>query len=412
MRQTGERLAARMDEFVNTIGAALGSKPQRTRFSEYALALLLPGDRKSMEPLAARIDPEHAMARYKTFQRYISVSEWDDRAVRRAAFWWAEPALLKGKAPFAWLLDDTGFPKQGTHSVFVQRQYSGTLGKVGNCQVAVSLSVCTETESMPIDFELYMPKVWATARARRTVCKVPRTLKFRTKPEIALELIERALEDEIPVAPIVSDSAYGDDSSFRMTLDLLGLDYLLGVHGPTTVYTPEGIRSTKSWLSVQEVGVALGKRRFTEVRWRDGTKGKLSSRFAALRVHARRDGGAAFRSEGDQQLWLLIEWPRNESKPTKFWFSNFPASATLKRLVRLAKCRALIEGDYEDLKGEIGLDHFEGRSYVGWHHHVSMCLAAWAFLISERGAAFPPSALVTLAPPPRDVRPRGAAAAA
>jgi SRSO17 transposase len=414
MRQIDERLAARMDEFVNAIGHALGTRPQRKRFAEYALGLLLPGERKSMEPLAARIDPEHAMARYKTFQRFISVSEWDDRAVRRAAFWWAEPAVLGGKPPFAWLLDDTGFPKQGKHSVFVKRQYSGTLGKTGNCQVAVSLSVCTETESVPVDFELYMPKEWATDRGRREVCKVPRALKFRTKPEIALNLIESALRDEIPAAPVVSDSAYGDDSTFRMTLDVLGLDYLLGVHASATVYTPAGLRTPKSWLNVQQVGSALGTRRFQEVTWREGTKSKLSSRFAALRVRARRDGGAVFRSESEQQLWLLIEWPHDESKPTKFWFSNLPAHTKLECLVRYAKCRDLIEGDYQDLKSEIGLDHFEGRSYVGWHHHVTMCLAAYAFLISERSNAFPPSKLEldSLAPPLRNLRPRGSAAAA
>ena len=191
MSQPSERLLARMEEFVGTIGATL-SVPQRRRFAEYAQGLPLPGERKSMEPLAARLDPEHAMARYKTFQRFISVSSWDDHAVRHAGFRFAERALLRGKPPLAWLVDDTGFPKQGKHSVFVQRQYSGTLGKVGNCQIGVSLSVCTEDQSLPLDFELYMPEKWAKDRARRKAFKVPAGLKFRTKPEIALELIERA----------------------------------------------------------------------------------------------------------------------------------------------------------------------------------------------------------------------------
>jgi len=415
MSQSSERLSERMREFVRTIGATL-SAPQRKRFAEYAQGLLLPGERKSMEPLAARLDPEHAMARYKTFQRFISVSEWDDHAVRRGGFGWAERALLGNKPPLAWLVDDTGFPKQGKHSVFVQRQYSGTQGKVGNCQVAVSLSVCTQKQSLPIDFELYMPEKWAKDRARRKACKVPAALKFRTKPEIALDMIEAALRDGIPVGPVVADSAYGEDSTFRETLDHLGMDYMLGIHGPTTVYTPAELTSGKAWMSVLEVGKAFGRRALETVSWRDGTKGELESEFVALRVRARRDGGAAFRSEGAQDLWLLIEWPEGESEPTKFFFSNLPASSALTDLAFLAKCRNWIERDYEDLKGELGLDHFEGRSYIGWNHHVSMCLAAYAFLLTLQSEAFPPgvsSLLETLAPlPSRPLRPRGAAAAA
>jgi SRSO17 transposase len=284
MSQPSERLMARMDGFVRTIGAAL-TAPQRKRFAEYAQALLLPGERKSMEPLAARMDPEHAMARYKTFQRFISVSGWDDYAVRRAAFEWAKPGFLGRRSPLAWLLDDTGFPKQGKHSVFVQRQYSGTLGKVGNCQVAVSLSVCTETQSMPIDFDLYMPESWAKDRARRRACKVPASLKFRTKTQIALDLIDAALRDGVPVGPVVADSGYGEDSVFRETLDLFGLDYVLGVHAPTTVYTPAKVKSEKAWLSVLDVGKALGRRAFRTVKWREGSNNKeLESEFVALRV--------------------------------------------------------------------------------------------------------------------------------
>lgn len=413
MSQPSERLLARMERFVGTLGAGL-SVPQRRRFAEYAQALLLPGERKSMEPLAARMDPEHAMARYKTFQRFISVSAWDDHAVRRAGFRWAEPGLLRRKAPLAWLVDDTGFPKQGKHSVFVQRQYSGTLGKVGNCQIAVSLSVCTEQQSVPIDFDLYMPEKWANDRARRKACKVPATLKFRTKPQIALDLIDAALRDGIPAAPVVGDSAYGEDSVFRETLDLFGLDFMLGVHAPTTVYTPPQIRSPKAWLSVLEIGKALGRRAFETVRWREGSKGELESEFLALRIRARKDGGAAFRAEGDQALWLLIEWPEGEAEPTKFFFSNRPENEPLAELVLLAKCRNWIERDYQDLKGELGLDHFEGRSYVGWQHHVSMCLAAYAFLLAEQSVAFPPSAVLeALFPlPSRPLRRRGSPAAA
>lgn len=413
MRQNVERPWARLERFVGRITRPL-SVPQRRRFSEYAMGVLLPGERKSMEPMAARIDPEHAMARYKTFQRF-SVSKWDDRAVRRAAFEWAESSLLSGRPPRAWLVDDTGFPKQGIHSVFVQRQYSGTLGKVGNCQVAVSLSVCSDKQSLPIDFDLYMPDEWASDRGRRAACKVPRTLKFRSKPEIALDLIDAALRDEIPQAPVVADSGYGNNGPFREALDCFGLEYMLELHSTTTVYCPAEIRTPKTTLDVRDVGIRLGRQSFKLVNWREGTKGKLSSRFAALRVRARRDGGAAFRPDREQDLWLLIEWPSGEAQPTKFWFSNLPVATTLKELVALAKLRGLIERDYEDLKEELGLDHFEGRSYVGWHHHVTVCLAAYAFLISERGESFPPSAVefpTSSRARARDARRSGRAAAA
>jgi SRSO17 transposase len=410
MKTTTERLAARLDDFVDEIGAALGSQPQRKRFAQYALGLLLPGDRKSMEPMAARVDPDHAMARYKTFQRFISVSRWDDLAVRRAAFWWAEPALLGGQPPLAWVIDDTGFPKQGKESVFVQRQYSGTLGKVGNCQVAVSLSICTETQSFPLDFELYMPESWANDWGRRHQCKVPTDLRFRTKPRIALALIARAIRDGIPTGPIVSDSGYGDGRPFRQELDSLGAVFVLGVHAPTTVYRPAAVGGEEVVLSVLDLGVRVGRRALRRIKWRDGTKGKLASRFFAIRVSIPAESDVIGQLQPEQR-WLLIEWPRREPKPTKFWFSNLAEETTIERLVLLAKNRAWIERDYEDLKGELGLDHFEGRSYGGWHHHVSVCIAAFAFLLTERGEAFFPSALASLAPP-GDHRPRGHAIAA
>ena len=255
MEEQVVRLEGRIEQFVETVTAGM-TKPQRRRFAEYALGVVLPGDRKSMEPMAARIDPERPMARYKTFQRFISVSGWDDHTVRQAAFRWAQPALLSGGPPLGWTVDDTGYPKKGAHSVFVHRQYTGTVGKVTNCQVGVSLSVVTEHQSLPVDFDLYMPQVWADDPARRVQCKVPEELKFRTKPEIALELIEAALRDNVPVAPVLADSGYGDDGSFRSTLDLLGLDYMVGVHAPTTVLPPG-----RHWWHIPNLLSGAGNRR-------------------------------------------------------------------------------------------------------------------------------------------------------
>lgn len=405
-----------MDQFVESLTAGM-SRPQRGRFAEYALGLLLPGERKSMEPMAARIDPEHAMARYKTFQRFISVSEWDDESVRRQAFWWAEPVLLGGGSPHAWIVDDTGFLKKGSHSVFVHRQYTGTAGKVTNCQIGVSLSVASEVQSLPIDFALYMPEVWVQDGQRRAECDVPEDLSFRTKPEIALDQIERAVRDGIPVAPILADSGYGNNGTFRASLDAQGLEYIVEVHSTMTVKRPvtgPGNRTAKPTLSVVRLAKLVGAARFEQVRWREGTKKELTSRFYVTDVQLPTDRGAKHR--GRRQLRLLVEWPEGAKEPTKFWLCSLSHRLQLRSLVHLGKARWIIERDYEDLKGELGLDHFEGRSYIGWNHHASMCIAAASFLLTERAGSFPPSGhnrpvierLEALAPPPAPENPRRA----
>jgi SRSO17 transposase len=405
-----DNLALRMGEFTAHIGRALGSLPQRKRFAEYALGLLLPGERKSMEPLASRIDPEHAMARFKTFQHFIGCAEWSDRAVRRAAFSWARP-VIEGSGPvLAWIFDDTGFLKQGKHSVFVQRQYSGTAGKVCNCQVAVSMSLATEALSMPLDYELYMPESWANDPERRLEAKVPLDLPFRTKPEIALDIIDRALADGIPVAPVVVDSGYGDNGPLRAALDLLGLEYVAEIKAKTTVVA--GDDPSGPPVSVQQLAASLSAGAFRRVTWREGTKGKMTARFATRRVLVPSDEGGGFRA--DTKLTLLIEWADGATAPSKFWLANLPKHTSRKRLVRLAHIRWRVERDYEDLKQELGLDHYEGRGYVGWNHHVSVCLAAFAFLLRENALGFSPSGanFQRLRPPTREVRPRGSAAAA
>lgn len=403
-----DALEKRMAEFMAHVGQALGSRPQRKRFAQYALGLLLPGERKSMEPMAARIDPEHAMARFKTFQRFIACSDWDDLAVRQAAYRWAEPALAQAGPMLAWIIDDTGFLKQGTHSVFVDRQYTGTAGKVCNCQVAVSLSVASETLSMPLDFELYMPQGWAEDWARREEAKVPRDLGFRTKPEIALELIEEALRTGVSRAPVVVDSNYGSNGPFRAELEQLGLEYVAEVASSTTVLPAGAVRP----VSVRSLGARMRQRSFRHVSWREGTKGTMSSHFALRRVRLPARRRQASRADGE--LMLLIERPECASAPSKCWLVKLHQAATLQQIVSLAHCRWRIERDYEDLKEELGLDHYEGRSYVGWNHHVSVCLAAYAFLLRERALGFPPGALdfAAFLPAAAPARPRGSAAAA
>lgn len=403
-------LAVRTGEFMKHIGAALGSLPQRKRFAEYALGLLLPGERKSMEPIAARLDPLHPMARFKTMQRFVACSEWDDHAVRRAAYSWAQPVLERSGPVVAWLFDDTGFLKQGKSSVFVQRQYSGTAGKICNCQVAVSMSIATEALSMPVDYALYMPESWASDVERRLEAKVPPELEFRTKPEIALDIIDRALSDGIPPAPVVMDSGYGDNGPFRATLDCMGMEYVAEIKAKTTVILGDDPKASS--MSVRDLAASLPPSAFRRVNWREGTKGRMTARFATRRVLVPDDEGKVFRN--DPKLTLLIEWVDGEATPKKFWLANLPKGTARKRLVRLAHIRWRVERDYEDLKQELGLDHYEGRGYVGWNHHVSVCLAAFAFLLRERALGFPPSGprLQALRPTPVEVRPRGSAAAA
>jgi len=303
-------------------------------------------------------------------------------------------------------VDDTGIPKQGTQSVGVQRQYCGQLGKVCNCQVAVSLSLVNQWSSLPLALELYLPKEWAQDRARREKAGVPEELEFRTKPQIALTQLRTAVRAGLKLGVIGADAAFGDDPEFRDGLTLLDLRYCLGI-GQTTTVWPEGqgpwpprddsgrgrkpkLRrrdQTHQPVTIEALATGLPAEQFRKVSWREGTRGKMSSRFAAVRVRpAHRD---YLRSELRAEEWLLIEWPKGAAAPTQYWLATLPRRASLKKLVSCAKLRWRIERDYEELKQELGLGHDEGRKWRGFHHHATMCIAAYAFLIAERGL-FPP----------------------
>jgi SRSO17 transposase len=327
----------------------------------------------------------------------------------------------------AWIVDDTGFVKKGTHSVGVVRQYCGQVGKQENCRVAASLSVATEQASLPIAWRLYLPETWAKDK-RRKEAGIPKEISFATKPTIALQQIRQAIEEEVTSAPVLADAAYGNDSQFREGLTELRLAYVVGVQGTTTVWRcGEAPLSAKRWkglgrpptllrrdkqhqpISVKKLAESLPASSWENASWREGTKQRLRSRFAAQRVRiAHRD---YWRSELPAEEWLLIEWPRGENEPTKYWLSTLPADSKLVDLVKLAKHRWIIERDYEELKQELGLGHYEGRSWRGFHHHGTLCIAAYGFLVAER-SRFSPSArtgqldLRTQKIPP-DFRPRG-----
>ena len=383
----------RLDEYLAEIGEVLGHKKRRASFALYFLGLLVESDRKSMEPLAARLCPEPAevSAVHQQLQHFVTDSAWNDRAVRRVAARHAIAAMSEHEPVRLWIIDDTGFLKQGKHSVGVQRQYTGTAGKVTNCQVGVSLSVATSSAHAPIDFELYLPESWAKDPTRRNEAKIPAEVVFKTKPQLAIDMIVRALEDDLPGEVVLADADYGDRPFFRDTVRAVGLDYAVGVRRTTRVrLVDKRGRLYGQERSVHGLATDLSPSAFQRIAWREGTAGWLSSRFALRRVkemHGEDDDVRERESE-----WLIIEWPDGEPEPTKYSLSTLPQRMSKTQLVRLLKERYRTERAYQELKGELGLDHFEGRRFRGWHHHVSVALCCYAFVVAERVQHFPPSA--------------------
>jgi SRSO17 transposase len=412
---------------MDLLGAAVGHADRRDPLRAYLTGLLLPSARKSIEPMAARVDPRHVRARHQSMHHFVANAPWDARVVLTTARDYALAAMDRHGPPAAWVIDDTGMPKKGRHSVGVARQYCGAVGKQENCQVVVTLSLASPVMSVPSAYRLYLPEAWAKDRARRRAAGVPAKVKFQPKWRIALEELDRLLGEELPRAPVVADAGYGVATEFREAITARRLSYVMGVTGDTTVWPP-GLhplppapasgpgRPPKRWhrapdhrpMSAQALAHALPRSSWKTVRWRDGTKGSMKSRFAAVRVRpAHRDESLpAPRAEE----WLLMEWPSGESDAAKFWLSTVPPNVRIAELVRLAKVRWRIERDYQELKDELGLDHFEGRGWRGFHHHGVLCIAAYAFLAAERARLSPPAPVAFLRAPrvPEGFRPRGA----
>jgi SRSO17 transposase len=397
----------------------------------YLTALCLPGERKSVEPMAALIDPRHVGARHQSMHHFVAKADWDDAAVLRLARNIVLDAMERHGAVAGWIIDDTGIPKKGRHSVGVARQYCGVLGKQDNCQVAVSITLANEAVSVPAAYRLYLPESWAKDRKRRAAAGVPKSVKFQTKWQIALDLIDRLRGDQLPPAPALADAGYGVVTAFRDALTERHVPYVVGISSETTVWPP-GVEplAPRPWSGrgrppsrirrgrkqkpapVLELAKHAPEKMWQDICWREGTRGKMISRFFTLRVRpAHRDEN---RHEPRAQEWLIAEWPQSEAEPTKFWLSTMPTDTPVEQLVRLAKLRWRIERDYEELKGSFGLDHYEGRGWRGFHHHGSLCIAAYAFLAAERARLSPPEPLSFLraAPVPRGFKPRGSASAA
>jgi SRSO17 transposase len=301
--------------------------------------------------------------------------------------------MVEREAVESWIVDDTGFLKQGSHSVGVQRQYTGSAGKVTNSQIGVSLSLATRAERLPVDFELYLPESRAKDPRRRREARIPKGIAFKTKPELALDIIDRALDDGLPVAPVLADAAYGNSSEFRNQLRLRGLDYAVGIDSTTKVW-PVDVRDRRRGqaLSVRTLAQQIVQQHgFRRVTWRDGTQQKLSARFAVRRVLPfHNDGWDPARER--ERVWLVCEWPDDKPEPAKYYVLATLEKLSKKQMIRLIKERWKTERVYEDLKGELGLDHYEGRRFPGWHHHVSAVLCCYAFIVAERVRRLPPSA--------------------
>ncbi|HKS68189.1 MAG TPA: IS701 family transposase [Candidatus Acidoferrales bacterium] len=416
------RFAAYVEGLASVIGHADRARPLR----DYCTGLMLPGERKSVEPMAARTAPARTAAQHQSLLHFVGIATWSDEKVLAKIREMVLPAIEKDGPIEAWIIDDTSLPKQGKHSVGVQHQYCGQLGKQANCQVTVSLSIANHSASLPVAYRLYLPEAWSKDRARRKKVAVPKTIKFKTKSQIALEQIRWACEAGLPRGVVLMDSGYGRDSQLRTELTSLGLTYVAGILPNTLMWSSgagprrkgkplnnTGRRDEPNLVSAKEVALGQPKRGWRPIKWREGSAAWLSSRFARVRV---RVGHNKLVPEKLQAEWLLIEWPDGEAEPTKYWLSTLPESVSFQQLVDFAKLRWRIERDYQELKQEVGLDHYEGRGWRGFHHHATLCIAAYGFLIAER-ATIPPSRPRSAAPfqasrLPDDYRPRGSALAA
>lgn len=414
-----------LEDYLDRLASVLGHADRRAGLMDYCRGLMLPIKRKSVEPLAAHVDPLHVQAKHQSLHHFVAKSAWSDAAVLGEVRALVEPALKLERGCY-WIIDDTGLPKQGTHSVGVTRQYCGQLGKTENCQVVVSLSLASDEGSLPIQWRLYLPKDWTDAPSRCAAAGVPEGTGFETKLAMALTQVKQAQAEAVPPGVVLADPAYGDSAAFRDQLSELGLTYAVGVRANTSVWAPgtspllpeptvgagrpsKNLRRAPGHepVSIKELALALPANTYQTVVWREGTNESLSSRFAAVRVRtAHRD---YWRSTPRPEEWLLIEWPEGDAEPLKYFLSTLPGDTAIERLVYITKMRWRIERDYRELKQEFGLGQYEGRNWRGLHHHATLCIAAYAFLLHQRlrqggkkNAARPKASGL-----PEDYQPRG-----
>ncbi len=416
-------LEARFEKYCDAMVATMVHADRDQPGRWYLKGLVLPGGRKSVEPMAARVQPQRVRSAHQSMHHLVAEAQWSDAAMLAAVAKEVLPKLIRGDEPVVWILDDTGFPKKGKHSVGVAHQYCGQTGKQDNCRVAVTLSIATREGSLPVGFRMYLPREWTDDQARCRKVGVPSEVGFATKPQLAWQQIEAALQAGYPCGTVLADAAYGDETAWREKLTGRGLAYAVGVRPATTVWWGErqpatapnskgGVGRPRSRLqrdadhqpiSVADLARALPARSWRTVRWRQGVSERLRSRFARVRVKA------AHRDRPRTEEWLIIEWARDADEPAHYWFSNLPQQMQWQEMVDTVMGRWRIERDYQDLKQELGLGHFEGRNWRGFHHHASLCIAAYGFLMMERLSGAKKNSTRFKTPAlPTDFRPRGA----
>ncbi|SFK88974.1 IS701 family transposase [Rhodanobacter glycinis] len=420
----GIGLEARFEQYGEAMVAAMGHADRALPTRWYLQGLMLPGGRKSVEPMAARVRPQDVRSTHQSMHHLVSTSAWSDDALLAAVAEQVLPVLTHGgTAPRFWIIDDTGFPKKGKHSVGVARQYCGETGKTDNCRVAVSLSLATDSNSLPLAYQLYLPAEWIDDPQRCATVGVPASVGFLTKNQIAAAQIRAAVAAGVPRGVVLGDAAYGDDSTLRDELSTQDLIYALGVRPLTAVWwgkhqpatpPPPATGSGRPRVRVcrdaahRPIGVralaqALPARAYRTITWRQGSAEPLSGRFARVRVVAAHDD----RDRAPE--WLVIEWPSGDAEPLRYWLSTLPEATPFKALVGTIKGRWRIERDYLELKQELGLGHYEGRNWRGFHHHASLCIAAYGFLTLERLRGSKKNRARFKAPAvPEGFRPRGA----
>ncbi|WP_326777103.1 IS701 family transposase [Streptomyces sp. NBC_01445] len=395
------RARAKLALFVADVFASVPRKDQRAKGDCYLRGLMTDGRRKSIQAMASRLPDGNE----QNLQQFVNQSTWDPVPVRRRIAERLVPLI----GPDAWAVDDVSFPKDGRMSVAVAHQYCGALGKQANCQVAVSVHAVSDTASCPLRWRLFVPQEWADDAGRRQRTGIPPEAGHREKWRLALDTFDELAGWGL-VPPVVADAGYGQNADFRDGLSERGITYVVAVRSDVTVHPHDAQPTAPVWSgngrkpqpryrdkasSVAALAAGHGRQAFTEVTWREGSRGPMRSRFVALRVRpagvrARRLAQAAATAEHGYwdgvlpEVTLLVEWPEDAQEPTGYWLSSLHADTPLAELVRLAKIRWRIEHDYRELKHGLGLDHFEGRSWTGWHHHVTLVTAAHAFLTEQR----------------------------
>ena len=404
--------AERFGNYIGELTKVIGHADRVVPLKDYCTGLLVTEGRKSVEPMAAVTAPAGVSAQHQKLMHFVAESSWSDERMLTKVREMVVPKIESHGPIEAWIIDDTGFPKHGPHSVGTHHQYCGQLGKQANCQVAVTLSIANHHASLPVAYRLYLPKAWTEDKKRREKAHIPREIKFKTKPQIALDQLRAACAAGIPRGVALIDGSYGSNLSFRIGMRQLALDYVAAIVSTLKVRAVPMRGVPEERMDVLQLARSLPKSAWHTITWREGTADLLYSRFARVRVRAAPTRRAAQQPEET----LLIEWPKGAAKPTKYWLSTLDDNMSFEHLVDISKMRWRIERDYRDLKQEVGLGHYEGRGWRGFHHHATLCIASYGFLISER-ETIPPSGprcetVFAKFAVSESYRPRGAAAQA